>query len=304
MKSLAPIVLFVYNRPNHTKRTIEALSANHLAIESELFIYSDAPKNESAKADVESVRIYIRKVTGFKKVNIVERTQNFGLVKSITGGVTELINIYGNIIVLEDDLLTHPQFLNFMNESLELYKDVESVYSITGYSHLKQSNFNELNHLEFIKLTSTWSWATWKNRWEIFHQGDKDSSSLDTDANLRRNFNYDNSYNYYQMLKDRQTNKVKSWGIIWYWNVFKKGGLTLFPIQTLIDQIGFDGTGQNSKNHIISLRRIQENDFKFIYPNQIEESIKLRKKVANALRYRKLSLILQIIKSKFMSTPK
>jgi hypothetical protein len=304
MKSLAPIILFVYNRPNHTKRTIEALSANYLAEKSELFIYSDAPKNESEQENVEAVRNYIKMVNGFKKVKIIERTQNFGLVKSITEGVTELINIYGKIIVLEDDLLTHPQFLDFMNESLEFYKDVENVYSITGYSHLKQSRFNELNHLEFIKLTSTWSWATWKGKWEIFHQGDEDSSRLDTDSHLRRNFNYDNSYNYYQMLKDRQTNKVKSWGIIWYWNVFKKGGLTLFPTQTLIDQIGFDGTGQNSKNHIISLKRIQEHDFKFIYPNQIEEFIKLRKKVANILRYRKLSLILQIVKSKFMRTLK
>lgn len=304
MKSLAPIILFVYNRPKHTKRTIEALSANYLAGESELFIYSDAPKNDTEQESVDAVRNYIKIVKGFKKVNIIERTKNFGLVKSITEGVTELINIYGKIIVLEDDLLTHPQFLDFMNESIELYKDVENVYSITGYSHLKQPNFNELNHLEFIKLTSTWSWATWKDKWEIFHQGDKDSSSLDTDANLRRNFNYDNSYNYYQMLKDRKTNKVKSWGIIWYWNVFKRDGLTLFPTQTLIDQIGFDGTGQNSKNHMVSSRRIQEYDFKFIYPNYIEESIIVRKKVANTLRYRKLSLILQIVKSKFRIIPK
>jgi hypothetical protein len=239
IKSLAPIVLFVYNRPNHTKRTIEALCANHLASESELFIYSDAPKNEIAKADVQSVRVYIQNVSGFKKINIVERNQNFGLVKSITEGVTEIINIFGKIIILDDDLLTHPQFLNFMNESLELYKNVESVYSITGYSHLKQSNFNELNHLEFIYLTSTWSWATWKDRWFLIDWNVSDFEAFIKDTDAKKRFNFGGS-DMVKMLKDWKHGYIDAWDIRFSYGQFKYNGYTIFPVVSKVQNIGFD----------------------------------------------------------------
>ena len=165
-KNLAPIVLFVYNRPLHTKQTIEALQKNELAKESELFIYSDAPKSSEVQSDVDEIREYIKSINGFKKVTIVERDENWGLANSIIDGVTKIVNEYGKIIVLEDDLVTSPYFLRFMNDSLARYETEERVWHISGYSQ----PFNKLNIKEhfFIKPTTCWGWGTWLNRWNFF----------------------------------------------------------------------------------------------------------------------------------------
>lgn len=299
MKSLAPIVLFVYNRPNHTKRTIEALCANHLASESELFIYSDAPKNEGAKADVESVRIYIRNVTGFKKVNIIERTQNFGLVKSIEEGVTEIVKRFGKIIVLEDDLITHFQFLDFLNQALNIYQNDTNVFALTGYSLIPCKETKSSNTSYFLKIPSTWGWATWENKWIFYNTNVADSEELNYNVKLKKMFNYDNSYNYYKMLANRDGGKVKSWGILWYWNIFKRNGLTLFPTETLVDQIGWDGSGQNASNYAIHDEKLKQTTYEFIFPKLVVETDEFRAKIVHILRYRKLNILIKFIKQKF-----
>src|ERR1700761_2145465 len=74
----APIALFVYNRLDHTRRTVEALRANHLAAQSELFIFADAAKDESGAAAVAAVRKFIRAIDGFRSVTIRERERNLG----------------------------------------------------------------------------------------------------------------------------------------------------------------------------------------------------------------------------------
>lgn len=135
MNKLAPIVLFVYNRKDHTEQTIEALKKNDLAIESDLFIYSDATKNDVNSDAVKEVREYIKTINGFKSITIVERKNNMGLAKSVVSGVSEIVNKYGKVIVLEDDLITAPQFLRYMNKNLENYEKVEDVISIHGYNY-------------------------------------------------------------------------------------------------------------------------------------------------------------------------
>src|SRR3989338_525512 len=129
---LAPITVFVYNRPWHIKQTIESLKKNKEAKKSDLFIFSDGPKNEDDQKKVDEVRKYIKKVNGFKMVTIIERQKNLRLANSIIAGVTEIINKYGKIIVLEDDLIASPYFLKFMNKGLDLYKKEERVASIHG----------------------------------------------------------------------------------------------------------------------------------------------------------------------------
>ena len=123
MKSLSPIVLFVYNRPWHTQQTIEALQKNELASESNLIIYSDEANNKNVQENVDKVRLYIDQIDKFKKVTIIKRETNWGLANNIIDGVTKVVNQYGKIIVLEDDMITSPYFLKYMNEALEIYKD-------------------------------------------------------------------------------------------------------------------------------------------------------------------------------------
>jgi len=295
MSNYAPIVLFVYNRPIHTERTLTALANNYLAADSDLFIFSDFPKNSEAEDNVKQVRDFIKSISSFKSITIIEREVNFGLVKSISEGVTDIINRFGKIIVVEDDLITHKQFLEYMNTSLDMYQHNKDVYQITGYSHIPAKNNIVKNPSYFLKISSTWGWATWADRWGIFSNGLAGVKGLTNNNKLKYLFNYNNSYNYFKLLNDTRKGKVKSWGIVWYWNIFSNNGLTLYPYETLIDQIGFDGTGQNAKNYIMTARRIKLNNYEFTFPTAIEESPSDRKKVIKILKYRKLSLIVNII---------
>ncbi len=238
----APIVLFVYNRPDHTKQTVEALQKNELAKESKLFIYSDAAKNEDAVAKVNEVREYIKTINGFKKVTIIEREKNWGLANSIIDGVTKIVNEYGKIIVLEDDLVTSPYFLKFMNEALEFYKDEEKVYSITGYSFT--DDIQNIDSSYFLSITSSWSWATWAVKWKSFQRDKKALKEFVFKQSSNKSaFNFNDSYDYTSLAKWQLDENIDSWAIYWYFSVFQKNGLTLYPSKSLVHNIGFDGSG-------------------------------------------------------------
>ena len=160
---LAPIVLFTYNRPLHTKQTVQALQKNYLASESELYIYSDGPKDKNATEKVREVREYIKSIDGFKKVTIFERDKNLGLANNIISGVTKIVNEYGKIIVLEDDIVTSKYFLKFMNEALEIYMNEKKVWHISGWNYPLDKD--GLGDIFLWRGMNCWGWATWSDRW-------------------------------------------------------------------------------------------------------------------------------------------
>lgn len=239
----APILLFTYNRPKHTIKTIESLKDNILAIHSNLFIYSDGPKSEEDRHLVNEVRKFIYNITGFKEVKIIKRDINFGLSKNIINGVTEMCNKYGKVIVLEDDLITSPYFLNFMNDGIDLYHNKHNVSSIHGYVY--PTSFNLPNNF-FIKGADCWGWATWSSAWSHFEiDGAKLLKEIECNK-LQKTFNFDNTFDYYQMLQDQVNGKNDSWAIRWYASTFLKNMYTLYPGKSLITNFGFDNTGTHS----------------------------------------------------------
>ena len=295
--NLAPIVLFVYNRPWHTRQTIEALQKNELAKESELFIYSDAPKDEKAKEKVKEVREYIKTIDGFKKVTIIEREENWGLAKSIIDGVTKIVNEYGKIIVLEDDLVTSPYFLRFMNDALEFYKDKEKVMHISGYVY-PIDNTN-LDDTFFIKPTSCWGWATWDRAWKSFKK-DVDFYLETFDKKTIRDFNLNNSYDYFSQIVANKEEKINTWAIFWYASVYLKDGLSLHPKESFVKNIGHDGGGIHcGKTSVFDVELTKKYPVKFT--TKIEENKEARKrfeKYFNSIKsplYRRIPIkILQV----------
>jgi len=173
MNVYAPIVLFVYNRPEHTRRTVTSLLKNSAAAMSDLFVFSDAAKDKSAEEAVRQVREYIRQISGFKNLTIYERDSNWGLANSVIDGVTRICNEFGKVVVLEDDLQVSPHFLAYMNAGLYKYEHDEQVMQIAGYMFPVDIQSNE--DALFLPLTSSWGWATWQNSWEKF---DKTASSF------------------------------------------------------------------------------------------------------------------------------
>jgi len=238
--NLAPIVLFVYNRPDHTKQTVEALQKNELANESELFIYSDAPKNEIAQVKVNEVREYIKNIDGFKKVTVIKREKNWGLANSIIDGVTKIVNEYGKIIVLEDDLVTSPYFLKFMNEALEFYKDEKKVWHVSGWNY--PIDTKELDDVFLWRLMNCWGWATWADRWEHYEK-DVDKTINEFSKEDIKRFNIDGQEDFFGQVIGNYEKKINTWAIFWYATIFKQNGLCLNPSQTFVENIGHDGSG-------------------------------------------------------------
>ncbi|MBI1768762.1 MAG: glycosyltransferase family 2 protein [Bacteroidetes bacterium] len=238
---LAPIVLFVYNRPWHTRQTLEALTKNDLADKSVLYIYADGPKIGSTNEDqkkIEDVRKIIREKKWCNEVVIIEEEQNKGLVHSVIEGVSQVVNRSEKIIVLEDDLVTSQGFLKYMNEVLNMYSDSQNIWSVTGY--MFPLAYKTEPRTVVLPYISTWGWGTWKEKWISFVEA-KHHYNLGKNPSLIKRFNL-SDYDYSSMLKN---NRQTSWGIRWYFHVFCFNGLSVFPTQSLLANIGKDGSGTN-----------------------------------------------------------
>lgn len=242
LQQIAPITLFVYNRPEHTRKTVESLMANGLASESDLFVFSDGPKRPEDATQVLAVREYIKGIYGYKSVTIIERSENFGLSQSIISGVSDIVSTYGRVVVVEDDIITSPFFLKYMNDALNKYADDEQVMHIAGY--MLPINTNGLKETFFYRNTSCWGWGTWKRAWD----------EMSTDANLIKSkftdemkykFNIDGAYDSWGILERQCKGEADSWDIMWYASVFHYGGVCLHPSRSMTKNIGHDGSGSH-----------------------------------------------------------
>lgn len=291
MRKIAPILLFVYNRLEHTKQTIDALQLNDLAKDSNLFIYSDAEKTIEDEKNVQEVRDYLKTISGFKKIEIVERNENYGLAKSIIEGVSDIVNTYEKVIVLEDDLITSPFFLDYMNDALEVYKDEASVYQVSGYSFPVES-IDDSAYL--LPITSTWGWGTWRNSWNNFIQDAK--PYLQQIKKVKKKFNFHNSYDYYKMLENQVEGLNKSWGIRWYLTVYLLEGKCVYPYKSHVKNIGHDGSGEHCKKTTIydtDLADSKEN----LFPKSVD--LIMEKQVVYYLKKNKIMRIINYLFSFF-----
>ena len=237
---LAPIALFVYNRPVHTKRVVESLLKNIEASDTHLFIFSDAAKDQSYNDAVENVRAYINEIMGFKSITTIPSRLNKGLARSIIDGISFVLKGSNRVIVLEDDLVVSPYFLKYMNSGLEVYKDEAQVASIHGYCYPIKRTSEETF---FLRGADCWGWATWRRAWDNFEpDGDKLLSKLAQEGLIRK-FDFDGAYPYVRMLKDQIKGKNNSWAIRWHASCFIKNMMTLYPAVSLVQNIGNDNSG-------------------------------------------------------------
>ena len=243
----APITLFVYNRPQFTLRTLQALSQNELAAESELFIYADGAKanaNPAQLAAIAEVRKVIRSENWCKKVTIIESEVNMGLAPSIIRGVTETVNKYGKVIVIEDDVVVSKYFLRFMNEGLEKYKDVNNVFSLGSWNYYYNTAPSDTY---FIGLPDTIAWASWKRAWDHFEPDTQKIYDQLKAGDLLHEFNLNGRFPYENMIKHQLEGKVNSWAIRWTATVFLNKSLALYPARSLSKHIGFGADSTHVK---------------------------------------------------------
>lgn len=284
MIKAAPIVLFCYNRLNHLKKTVNSLKKNKLSEFSELIIYSDGPKNDDDEIKIKTLRKYLRKIKGFKQIKIIEQTRNQGLSKNIIDGLNEIFSKYSSAIILEDDLILSSNFLEYMNDALQLYKNNRKIISIHAYSYPIKFQKKDPDYF-FLKGADCWGWGAWSRSWKLFNKNGQLLKKKLVKKKLVKQFNFNNSFNYMKMLEDQIGGKNNSWAIRWYASAFLKNKLTLYPKNSFVKNIGVDGSGTHGTE---SFSRFNKN----IFHNKpykkikdlkldVEENILMRKKFEN-----------------------
>ncbi len=240
--TLSPIALFVYNRPFHFKKAISSIKQCNLSDKSDLYIFSDGPKigDDFYTNEIHDVRKIIREVDGFKNITIIEQENNIGLANSVINGIDLIIRKYGKVIVLEDDLIVSKSFLTYMNSALNKYANDQKVMHISGYlwpiSVTIQDTF-------FLPNISSWGWATWNRAWKNFNCDAEYLLKQIVYQSSQVRFNLDDSRAFYEMLKSQIRGNTDSWAIRWYASIFLLHGLSLFPRQSLVQNLGMDGSG-------------------------------------------------------------
>ena len=244
---LAPICLFTYNRPEELQQTVEALKRNYLSGKSELFVFSDGAKNPDVAPKVAEVRRYLKTISGFQSVSLEESPINRGLANSIIAGVSRVVKQYGKVIVLEDDLITTPNFLNFLNQALDYYQDHPQMMSISGYTMDLPSLKNYESDFYLGYRAASWGWGIWKDRWELVDWEMKSYHSFKW--NIRRQIQFmrggmDMPY----MLWKQMNGRLDSWAIRLGYCQFENNLITVFPSQSKLKSIGFGDEATHTKS--------------------------------------------------------
>ena len=243
--SSAPVAVFAYNRPDHLQRTLISLLACEGADDAQITVFIDGPKNEAAAEITDQVYRIASQVLG-SRAEIRVSASNKGLSKSIIEGVGELLDRFGSVIVVEDDLSLAPSFLTYMDAALERYREEKNVYQISGHM-FEVPEFSDRQEALFLPFTTTWGWATWSRAWEAFDPEATGWEELIRNRDLRRRFDLDGAYPYAWLMERQKRGQSDSWGIRWYWSVFKRGGVSLFPPISLVANTGQDGSGTHGR---------------------------------------------------------
>ena len=256
----APIVLFTYNRPIHTQKVLNSLALCQESSQSDLFIFCDGAKenvDQEGLNNIRQVRQIVNSENRFKKVVVIEHEKNKGLANSIIDGVTEIVNKYGKIIVVEDDLIVSKGFLKYMNQALSMYEDDSEVGCIHAWNYYFK-NVEDCESTFFLKGADCWGWATWKSSWKLFNSDAQFLLNQIVSNKQEFEFNRKNTHEFVQMLKDQIEGKVNSWAIRWHASLFCNNKYCLHPTISLVKNIGFDDLGTHTINLELDQNPIDE----------------------------------------------
>lgn len=300
MATLAPIVLFAYNRPIHTQKVLQSLQQNDLSQESVLYVFVDAAKTLEAQEQVSQVKQIIKQTQCCKEVIIIEREKNYGLVKNIIEGVTQVVQQHGKVIVLEDDIVTSRGFLTYVNQALDLYADEPKVMHISGHLPPVQMP-KQLPDTFFFKKTSCWGWGTWATAWQKLNTNTNELLDKVNASGKAKAFNIDGSYNFMSHLEANIEGTLNTWAIKWQASVFLQDGLCLYPKKSLTRNIGFDGSGEHCVYSDLHLHQSMATNI-VVDKIKLEESVEARKKIV-AFNYKqsKPASFLQRVKNKLQN---
>lgn len=288
--SSTPVAVFTYNRPDHTRQLLNSLSKCARLDECKVFIFSDGARVPEHRLAVDETRRIIRNWAEQNEATIVEREENWGLARSIVSGVDQLCEEFGRVIVVEDDMILSPRFVDYMISALDRYQHDDLIYQISGFMFPVPHSSDK--DVFFLPLTTTWGWATWQRAWKLYSMNTTEALTALENPVVQNAFDLDGSYPFSQMLKDSVTKRNDSWGIHWWWTVFQAKKLVLHPSHSLVSVGGFDGTGTNAglnKNaYIVSAQDVLSHPWPdvFMFPEETAVDQAAFERIKNYLRQR------------------
>ena len=250
----APIALFVFRRPDKTRAALESLARCRGIDNSDLYIFCDGPRGANDDQAVAGVRAIVDAFDHPRKTVVIS-TENQGLARSIITGVTRLCDQYGRVIVVEDDLTVSSAFLEYMNTGLDTFADDSRVMQISGFTFARNDASANLA-ARFLPVTTSWGWATWSRSWRDFDPNPQDTDALLSSSALRSRFDLGGLFGYYDMLERQKAGRIDSWAIRWYWSVFRREGLVLYPPTSLVRNDGLDSSGTHTSRSKLLWRRL------------------------------------------------
>lgn len=234
-----PVLLTMFNRPVHAARVLEAIAR---AKPKQLFLAVDGPRPDVATdlAGVEGCRALVSRIDWDCEVHTRFREENLGCREGMIDAVSWFFDHVESGIVLEDDCLPHQELFRFCAGGLAAYRDSPQVFQISGFAHVDRF----LSGSYFIPLSNSWGWATWSDRWVNFLTQHKDvAHKILATTETRLAFDLDGAYPYSKMLESSVADTISSWAVFFQSFLFWNKGIVLYPPQSLIMNIGFDGSG-------------------------------------------------------------
>ena len=277
-ESLAPLLLFTYKKLDTLKETVSAIQKNHLAKDTTVYIFSDGAKHDRDLAAVNEVRKFIHSIDGFREIFIIESPVNKGLANSIIAGVTKIINEFGKVIVVEDDLRLTPNFLTFMNDSLNFYENDSRVFSVSGFIFSMPVSHDYQYDIFFTKRHCSWGWAMWKDRWNEIDWNVQDFPEFIHSVNQQKSFNKLGSDLTHSLIR-QQKGEINSWAIRCNYHQFKKQSYTVYPVKSKVDNIGFGEAATHTVQRFNKYKTTLESQpkFQFKFPDEVFEDQNLLK---------------------------
>ena len=279
---LAPIALFVYNRPVELRKVLSSLKKNKDIKKTEIYIFSDGPKkNKLDIQKVNNVRKILNKVKDLKIKKKFFYKKNRGLKKNIINGVNYVFKIHSKIIVLEDDLLTSPSFIRYMNQSLNYIKDKKNVWHVSAWNYpIKIKKVDSTDTFLWSHM-NCWGWGTHKKYWKKL--------ILDPNFFIKKlskeqifQFDLEGKLNNWSQLVRNYEKKLNTWAIFWGATIFWNKALCINPIRSYVKNIGINTNSTHTLNFIAQTDKLNEK-IKINFPKRLKNNISIMNKIKSHL---------------------
>lgn len=239
------VAVFCYKRAGKLKACVDALLKNPECPDMDIIFFSDGYKGEKDKEGVLEVRRYIDLLTGFRNVIKQFRPKNYSTGPNFEEGLKYLTNNYNQFIVVEDDLVVSPNYISYLMQSLEFYKEQKTIFCVTAFCFPLSLNNYPYDTIIYKRFCS-YGWAGWSDRIKDVIWDHKELNKLISNSFDFKNRLNAEGYDLFRMLKKQIKGDISTWDIQMQVHVAENRLKVVYPVISKVNNIGFDTESTNT----------------------------------------------------------